>query len=109
MITRKDVEWYQRTDYRAPTWQKDPEKLAFELETLITRIADHIVDTERMHQENVAALRGHMDAGVFLLGELRDAQRQGRKTIRIDTLLEEAERRYAAMTNTTTPKETPNA
>lgn len=95
-LTRKDIEWYQRSDYRAPTWQNDPEKLAFELETLITRVADHLDETEAAHQKNIAALRGHMDAGVFLLGDLRDAQRKGRKTIRIDELLAEAERRYAA-------------
>ncbi|AKJ72318.1 hypothetical protein BH787_gp30 [Gordonia phage GMA4] len=69
------------------------------LEFHCRQIAKGAIDWIDMVQKQEAAqreeLRRHITISTFLLGDLQKARGQGRKTIRIDDLLAEAERKYA--------------
>lgn len=67
--------------------------LAFNHQLQAKYALDRIENLQRFHNEDVARLRELIDTGAHALALLRQAQRQGRKTIRIADLLTEAEQR----------------
>lgn len=54
---------------------------------------DYIENLRRLHDKELARYREVIDTGAHALTLLRQAQRQGRKTVRIADLIAEAEQR----------------
>lgn len=67
--------------------------LAFNHQLQAKYALDHIKNLQRFHNEDIARMRELIDTGAHALALLRQAQRQGRKTVRIADLLTEAEQR----------------
>ena len=67
--------------------------LAFNHQLQAKYALDHIENLRRFHNEDIARLRDLIDLGAHALTLLRQAQWQGRKTVRIADLLTEAEQR----------------
>ena len=67
--------------------------LAFNHKLQAKYALDHIENLLRFHNEDIARLRELIDTGAHALALLRQAQRQGRKTVRIADILAEAEQR----------------
>ena len=70
--------------------------LAFNHKLQAKYALDRIENLRRFHDEELARLREVIDTGAHALTLLRQAQQQGRKTVRIADLLAEAEQRHAA-------------
>lgn len=67
--------------------------LAFNHQLQAKYALKRIENLQLFHNEDIARLRDLIDTGAWALTLLRQAQRQGRKTVRIADLLTEAEQR----------------
>ena len=68
--------------------------LAFNYRLQAQYALKRIENLQRFHNEDIARMRDLIDTGAHALALLRQAQWQGRKTVRIADLLTEAEQRY---------------
>lgn len=71
--------------------------LEFNYRLLARHAVDWVDMIEKQHAAQLANIRAHADAGAFLTENLTRLAAAGRKTVRIDEILADAERRLAAM------------
>ena len=91
MLRRADIE--RMRDEDLSEYRRDV--LEFNFRQLAKGVLDRIDATEEMHRQDMARLRELIDTGAHVAVLLAQAQRQGRKTVRIADVLDEAHRRMA--------------